>query len=178
MIDVRFATLEERAQVEALSQLDKSIKDFKFNWQRWQHWHKGNYPIVVTDDQIVIGFHAATFNKRNEYVNSYYQFTSLEYRGKGYGAAMVDFLLFTATKRGQTRLKMQTPKGSDGQKFWMGFGLQPFGYNRDHLFFDVDIDGSSEVFDLIELSPLKYSWRHIPESSQRNYQLGGVKLFT
>src|SRR5688572_4495698 len=120
MSNVRFADPSERKMVETMAASDKAVRDFTFSWTRWGHWDEGNYPIVAEENGELAGFHAAVFNKRNGYVNSYFQYTRPEFRGIGLGAAMVAFILFNAAKRGCTRLKFQTPVNSQGQAFWQG----------------------------------------------------------
>ena len=177
MPNVRFAELSERPQVEALSAMDKAVRDFKFNWTRWGHWDEGNFPIIAEEDGQVVGFHAAVFNKRNGYVNSYFQFTHPSHRGIGLGAAMVGFILHNAPLRNCVRLKFQTPIDSPGQSFWQGFGLLPFGRSKTHLFFDVEISGVNDLYALTQLRASKYAWEGIPNASKKRYQSAGLTLF-
>lgn len=176
MPDIRFAEITERKQIEELCSQDKAVKDFKFNWTRWGHWLAGNYPIALISSDMVYGFHAAVFNKRNGYVNSYYQYVHTMLRGKGYGAAMVDFLLFNAQSKNCVRLKFQTPINSSGQAFWMGFGLKPFGRTDSHIYFDIDISGVYDVFGLSQLKPHRFAWKNFPLTSQRTYTQKGIRL--
>lgn len=145
---VRRARLDEQDAVEAMSQQDKSTKEFKYLWRRFQNWgDERSMPIVAeAEDGTLVGFHAASFGRR--YVNSYYQLTLPVARGQGVGGAMVEFLIQQAHLYGSERLKFKVPPDSDGQRFWEGFGLTPCDRDEKHLLYDVSLYAVSSAKDL------------------------------
>lgn len=172
----RIATDDEQEAVEALAVQDKEVHEFKYLWRLYRNWGKNN-PIVAsaeTHDEIC-GFHAATFGKRNHYVNSYYQFVLPKYRGAGVGGMMVACLLTTAGVLNCTRLKFKVPFGSMGQRFWNGFELTPFGRDEKHFLYDVDI---SEAHTPSDLKEAPCNWQSIPEKVLQRYVNNGVEVIT
>lgn len=174
---VRFCIDEERPSVEALSQMDRAVKEFKYTWHRWGNWGRHN-PIVVVEvtQNIMVGFHAAAFGRRSGYVNSYYQFVAPQYQGHGLGAQMVTFILQQASALGCTRLKFKVPKASAGREFWEGFALRPFGEDKQHALFDVSILAITKVEELMTSASALCDPALIPEASLKKYTARGVTL--
>jgi GNAT superfamily N-acetyltransferase len=167
---IRRATLEDQAAVEALSQTDSAVKEFKYLWRRYQNWVAEHMPIIAVVEGLgVVGFHAATFGR--EYVNSYYQMTAPAVRGQGVGGAMVALVLNEAARVACRRLKFKVPHDSAGQRFWEGFGLRHFGTDAKHRLYDVSLAGIVTPGDLSRATV-----GHIPEAAARRYQLAGVQF--
>lgn len=166
-VTVAVCDLTNRVAVEALAKTDPATKDFPYLWRRYRNWEESNArPIVAFVDGDLLGFHAAVFGKT--YVNSYYQLTHPSIRGQGVGGIMVEKLLALAHELGCSRLKFKVPKGSDGQRFWEGFGLRAFGEDDHHYVFDVSLVGVSIAADLGQAS------RQIPDKYLRQYERYGV----
>jgi len=179
VFQVRLSIDEERPSVEALSQMDRSVKEFKFTWHRWGNWGRHN-PIVVveTTQNMMVGFHAAAFGRRSGYVNSYYQFVAQQYQGHGLGAQMVAFILQQAPTQGCLRMKFKVPKVSAGRVFWEGFNLRPFAEDSHHVLFDVKIEGITSVEELMERASTICSFNQIPEASLKKYTAKGVTFLS
>ena len=141
----------------------KDTKQFIGVWTRFKNWEK-NPPIVAIDGHgRIVGFHAATFNKK-VYVNSYYQFVSSKARGKGLGGNMFFRVLLEASKRGLTRFKAAARVDGDGDRFYKGFGMEPISYDKDHNYYDVGISSDlNSDNDWTNSSPMppKERLRHI-----------------
>ncbi len=164
----------ERAAIESLSrQGGAATRDFVYCWHRWGNWDGHHAPIVAVrppvrpfDVDQVIGFHAAAFGRH--YVNSYYQFLLPECRGQGLGGQMVDLLLRTAAKRGCPRLKFKVPFDSDGQRFWEGFGLRPYGKDAKHYLYDLSLRdvhtnaSANTIADLVRLASVLCNPDEVP----------------
>lgn len=142
----RQAKEDEQEAVERLGSTDPETKDFRYLWRRYGNWNEKNNPIIVIDNAI-IGFHAAAFGRI--YVNSYYQLVAATHRGQGVGGMMVQELVRIGNERGCLRLKFKTPFGTDGERFWRGFGLKPFAKDEKQYLFDcvlpTTVDGFREV---------------------------------
>jgi len=146
-VTARRALPTEQEAVEALSQTDKATKEFKYLWRRFDNWTEASTPIVAVDtDGALIGFHAAAFGRA--YVNSYYQLTTAQARGRRVGGTMVEFLLVEAHRLRCVRLKFKVPPGSAGQRFWEGFGVLPFATDAKHALYDISLEGVRTAADL------------------------------
>ncbi len=172
-VEVRFALPHEEIPVCNFAKQFKAVSEFAGLWRRWGNW-ENNPPIVAKAEDLLAGFHAATFN-RNGYTNSYYQAVDSRFRGQGVGGKMVDFLLQQAAEYEAKRLKFRTPKGGLGQIFWCGFGLQPFGEEGGDYLFDLSLEGVGSAQDLIaragELCRVP-----IPDFALKQYRRKGVKF--
>lgn len=147
VIEVRRASLADQDAVERASQSDAAVKEFKYLWRRYGNWADASaLPFVAMRGAEVVGFHAATFGA--EHVNSYYQWVSPRVRGRGIGGRMVAAVLAEARRVGCARLKFKVPHDSDGQRFWEGFGLRPFGTDAKHRLYDVSLQGVETPSDL------------------------------
>jgi len=165
---IRFSVLEEREEIEVLSQTDQAVKDLKYLWRFWKNWKPNSMPIVAREHGRLIAFHAASFGKK--YVNTYFRLTLPEFRGQGVGRKMRDFLLAEAQHRSIPRYKFKMSVNEDEQ-FWTGHGVEPFGRKGEEFLFDVDI---SEVCCTQDLKP---SLCHcIPENLIERYEDRGVEI--
>ena len=170
-VSVGRATLDDQDRVEKLSQSDKAVKEFKYLWRRYGNWgNERSYPIIAVSDEddLLVGFHAAAFGRF--YVNSYYQLVAPEVRGTGLGGRMVGFLLSEAQRLGCVRLKFKVPHDSEGQRFWEGFGLQPFGKDARHYLYDYSLEGVTKPSDLARAKA------QILERDMDRYRLSGIEV--
>lgn len=138
---------DERKVLESWAKLDKVVKDFTFVWTRWKSWEDAPPVVVRTRDSEIVGFHAVKFTKSG-YINSAFQFVLVEHRGRRLAGDMVEFLLRHGLGNGATRLRFRCPVGEDGDVFWQGFGMKPFGYVKGEHFYDLTLEDVESISDL------------------------------
>lgn len=138
--NIRFMRPEEQKDLPESHKRHPLTKGFIGVWTRFTNWDN-NPPIIALDERDrILGFHAATFNKKI-YVNSYYLYIVDGYRGDGLGGDLFEYAIKEALSRKLTRYKMACKINGDGDIFYRGFGLKPVARNAHHHFYDFSIEG-------------------------------------
>lgn len=150
MPEVRLMSPDEREILRSWRKMYPTnvVGDFIFQWYRYRNWENHPPAVAVDDTGRLAGFHGYIITNTG-YLNSMFQFVRPEYRGQGIAGAMVEFILAEGLSKGVTRMRMRCPIGKDGDIFWQGFGLKPFGRTDDEHFYDFPLTGVSCLKDLI-----------------------------
>jgi len=145
-VNYRFMDSGERNKLPEGYKTHPLIKEFPGVWTRFKNWI-AHPPMVAVKGDKIVGFHVATFNKKL-YINSYYLYVDVAYRGQGIAGNLFLFAIAAAQKRGLTRYKNACMETGDGYKFYRGFKLKPIARNEDHMFFDFSIENIHCLSDL------------------------------
>jgi GNAT superfamily N-acetyltransferase len=130
---------------------NRLTKQFVGVWTRFNNW-PGHPPMVAVinknkENERIIGFHAATFNKK-VYINSYYLYVDEAYRGQGIAGELFLFSIIEAQRLGLTRFKNACQIDEAGDVFYQGFGLKPIARDKDHHYYDFSIEGINDINDM------------------------------
>lgn len=144
-IQIRKATLNDAQEIQKLNyelfKLEKSSFDptLMTDWPLSQAGKKyfedlinNEYVIVATDNEIVIGYLAASINEKGSYSLVQYgeinnMFVDKQYRGQGIGKTLIDHFKEYCTDKGIQNLKVVASfKNKDAQKFYKKLGFNEF----------------------------------------------------
>lgn len=141
-MEFRRATLDERDAVEkiAKSTNNPDIKSFPGYWYKFGNW-ENNRPFILIDNDSIVGFTGATFQKNGTYMNFYAIGVKPELGGQGYGRLLWENTLLEAIKLGKQRVKLGAKKKYAGYAFFTKMGWKPIARKGDEYRFDVSIKG-------------------------------------
>ena len=141
---------EERKQLEAMKD-DKFVREFVGVWNSWKGWENYN-PVVAArvDTCEVLGFNAHIISKVG-YINVVYTWVHPDHREVGLATDMLDYTLFEGLNRGASRLKLRSAKDGNSFYFWSFCGLVPIAESDKEYFYDLSLDGITDIHSLKEL---------------------------
>lgn len=144
MIEIRRMNPEEREEVVSLSKnLNKYVKEFNSIWTRWKMWDKSP-PFVAVEAGKIIGFHAASFLKK-DYVYTLYIGVSPSGSGKGVAKSLTWAAIEHAQTLGLTRFTAKADTRGDGFAFYTGLGMKPVARKGTEFTFDCEFSDSRSM---------------------------------
>lgn len=149
MIEIRRMKPEEKDEVVALSKsLNKFVRDFNSIWTRWDMWEK-NVPFVALKDGKIVGFHGASFLKK-DYVYTMYIGVAEEAAGLGLAKKMTWAAIEAAQEQGLTRFTAKADTRGGGYNFYTGLGMKPVARKKTEYTFDCEFGDSKSMEEFRE----------------------------
>lgn len=144
MLEIRRALPEEKEAIVALSKsLNKFVKDFNAIWTRWGLWEKSP-PFVAVQDGKIIGFHGASFLKK-DYVYTMYIGVSPEAAGLGVAKKLTWAAIAHGQTLGLTRFTAKADTRGGGYSFYTALGMSPVAQNKTEFVFDCEFADSDSL---------------------------------
>lgn len=135
---------DERTDVISLSKtLNKFVKDFGAIWTRWDMWEK-NVPFVAILDGKLVGFHGATFLKK-DYVYTMYIGVDPACGARGIAKELTWAAIQHGQARGLTRFTAKADTRGGGFGFYTKLGMKPAARNKEEYVFDCEFGNSATM---------------------------------
>ncbi len=118
----------KRANFKNIKEIKKISKKYKFGLQGSKEMY------VLVENKKIIGFTGLIYHKWNNTLKISDIFIIPEYRKKGYGFKLIEFLVSRAKRTNYRCIIAEAPSLSNAPKFYKRAGFRKCGYNDRYYF--------------------------------------------